>query len=353
MPISRVIHALLSTSILSCLLIACAPARLLKPGCGKDTDCKGPRICVAGICVEAPHASPPVAIEPAMEPPPPAPTTVASSGRAGSQFHGDAKHTGRYGARLPASAPRELARVPTQGAVFGGVALAQGFAIFGSHDRGVYAVSYAELASDGGVPDGGVPDGGVPDGGPGRSAGAGPGALRWRRELGDLVWATPALGDGVVYVGSDDDSLYALELATGAIRWRFPVGPCRTKRKVGPEGARCDVDGIAVGPDGTIYAAADGLYAVHPDGTLKWKFSPGVTHCASTPALADDGTVYVGCQDDMLYAVGPTGLKRWDVRTGDDVDSSPAIGPDGTIYVGSDDHKLWAVSPPGRCATPS
>ncbi len=303
------------------------------PGCGKDTDCKGPRVCVAGACVDPSPPSAAVAAAPLPTPEAPvARTTPPPTTRAGSQYHGDAKHTGRYAGRLPATAPHEVTRIATQGTVFGGVALADGVAFFGSHDRGVYAVAYD-----------------APPVEPTADAGARPSpAVRWRRELGDLVWATPALGDGVVYIGSDDDALYALDRATGAVRWRFPTGPCKTKRKVGPEGARCDVDGIAVAPDGTIYASADGLYAVRPDGTLKWKFSPGVTHCASTPAVANDGTIYIGCQDDTLYAVGPDGLKRWDVRTGDDVDSSPAIGPDGTVYFGSDDRKVWGVSPTGH-----
>ena len=314
------------------------PRAIVRPGCGKDVDCKGARVCVAGACIE-----PPVRAEaeapPAPTPPPaPAPAHPIVA-RAGVQLHGDPRHTGRYAGHLPAAAPREVLRFSTQGTVFGGVAVADDVAIFGSHDRGLYAVGLAEIASsDGGAPDA---DGGAPDGG------AAPGP-RWRRDLGDLVWATPAIGDGVAYAGSDDDALWAIDLRDGAVRWRLATGPCKVRRKVGPEGSRCDVDGVALGADGTIYAAADGLYAVHPDGTLKWKFSPGTAHCAGHPAIADDGTVYLGCQDDTLYAVGPDGLKRWDVRTGDDVDGSPAIGVDGTVYVGSDDRKLWAIAPDGK-----
>ena len=38
-----------------------------------------------------------------------------------------------------------------------------------------------------------------------------------------------------------------------------------------------------------------------------------------------------------------TGVKLWEFETGADVRSSPAIGPDGTVYVGSDDNKLYAI----------
>ena len=324
--------------------VSCAPAQVVRPGCGKDTDCKGPRVCMAGTCIEAPTRTSPVAAEPAAaEVAVPAAAPVAPTALAGSQFHGDAHHSGRYPGRLPVDAPRELARYATLGSIFGGVALHAGAAVFGAHDRGLYAVTLPASTPAVGPGNGAGPsDLGTPDGG------TEIGALRWRADLGDLVWATPAVGDGVVYAGSDADAIVALDARTGSLRWRMPTGPCKTKRKVGPEGARCDVDGIALAPDGTIYAAADGLYALRPDGSLKWRFSPSGAHCGSHPAIADDGTIYIGCQDDVLYAVTPDGQKKWDLRTGDDVDSSPAIGPDGTIYVGSDDKKLWAVSPEGN-----
>ena len=37
------------------------------------------------------------------------------------------------------------------------------------------------------------------------------------------------------------------------------------------------------------------------------------------------------------------GFKQWEYKTGGDVWSSPAIGSDGTIYVGSDDDNLYAI----------
>ena len=44
--------------------------------------------------------------------------------------------------------------------------------------------------------------------------------------------------------------------------------------------------------------------------------------------------------------VDPTKHKRflWEFKTGWLVDSSPAIGSDGTVYVGSDDNKLYAIN---------
>ena len=78
-------------------------------------------------------------------------------------------------------------------------------------------------------------------------------------------------------------------------------------------------------------------------GTVLWEFKTG-GYVNSSPAIGSDGTVYVGSNDDKLYAInGKSGVKLWEFETGDDVRSSPAIGSDGTVYVGSEDDKLYAI----------
>ena len=84
------------------------------------------------------------------------------------------------------------------------------------------------------------------------------------------------------------------------------------------------------------------------DGTQKWAggFTTG-DFILSSPAVASDGTIYVGSQDNRLYAINANGALKWQAVTGDWVDSSPAIGADGTVYVGSWDGKLHAFTPAG------
>jgi outer membrane protein assembly factor BamB len=53
--------------------------------------------------------------------------------------------------------------------------------------------------------------------------------------------------------------------------------------------------------------------------------------------------VLFGSQDDHLYALSASGQQLWRVPLGGDVDSSPALAPDGTIYVGADDGYLYAL----------
>ncbi|MBN2101455.1 MAG: PQQ-binding-like beta-propeller repeat protein, partial [Candidatus Aenigmarchaeota archaeon] len=54
--------------------------------------------------------------------------------------------------------------------------------------------------------------------------------------------------------------------------------------------------------------------------------------------------VYVGSNDDKLYAINATnGTEIWSYTTGSDVRSSPIIA-DGIVYVGSNDNKLYAFT---------
>jgi len=122
---------------------------------------------------------------------------------------------------------------------------------------------------------------------------------------------------------------------TGTLKWSYTTGG----------GV---VSSPALAPDGTVYVGSmdTKLYAIHPDGTLKWSYTTG-GGVTSSPAIAADGTVYVGSYDNKLYAIHPDGTLNWSYTTGSYVTSSPAIAADGTVYVGSWDQKLYAITPNG------
>ena len=103
----------------------------------------------------------------------------------------------------------------------------------------------------------------------------------------------------------------------------------------------------AIGQDGTIYVGSGDsyLYAIGSDGNLKWKFGTGYwVH--SSPAIGQNGVIYVG-SGYYLYAINPNGSSKWKFKTEGYIESSPAIGKDGTVYVGSQDNYLYAINPDG------
>lgn len=102
----------------------------------------------------------------------------------------------------------------------------------------------------------------------------------------------------------------------------------------------------AVGSDGTIvFGSTDGyVYAVNPDGTLKWRAPTGGAVDIATPAIGPDGTVYIGSTDGILYALdGATGARKWRYLSTSSLYGAPAIGADGTVYF-RDDNTLHAVT---------
>jgi len=120
----------------------------------------------------------------------------------------------------------------------------------------------------------------------------------------------------------------------------------------------------AVAPDGTIYLALDtGLLAIAPGGEVSWR-NPAVRAQDGSPVIGPDGTVYVRGTDATLYAVRPDGTLKWAVAPAAPGAAlvglpRPAVGKDGTIYGVRPDStqtrlELLAVSPNGsvRWRTP-
>jgi outer membrane protein assembly factor BamB len=289
-------------------------------GCGSDKDCKLDRVCEANHCVWPVRPAP--AGPDARPASAPAVTSKASADAgppAQGMFRFDPLHRGRSSFLLPKQKPGIAWTVETGGPVTSSPTLStSGLVTVGSHGRKLMGVDK--------------------NGKPG-----------WTFVAADLIWTTPGIAaDGTVYIGSDDDNLYAVDGKTGKQLWKLRTGTCQQQIGIGPEATRCDVDaGPTIGPDGAIYTGGDGIYAINPDGTLRWHFSTG-GHVSSSPALAADGTLYAGCQDNTLYALDANGRKVWEFRARDDVESSPAIEEDGTVYVGSDDNRLYALTPQGQ-----
>ena len=113
---------------------------------------------------------------------------------------------------------------------------------------------------------------------------------RWTLDTGGGVLSSPAVANDTVYVGSGDNSVYAIDASDGTTRWTLDTG-------------------------GRVY---------------------------SPPAVAN-GTVYVGSGDRWVYAIDASdGTTQWTLNTGNPVVSSPAVA-NGTVYVGSYDNSVYAI----------
>jgi outer membrane protein assembly factor BamB len=156
----------------------------------------------------------------------------------------------------------------------------------------------------------------------------------WGFATEGIIHSSPAVANGVVYVGSLDRNLYAIDAMTGKEKWRFTTGNSVYSSPAVANGV------VYVGSmDGNLYAI-DGV-----TGKEKWRFTTG-NRVYSSPAVAN-GVVYVGSCDDNLYAIDAlTGKEKWRFTTGKSwvygVLSSPAVA-NGVVYVGSDTTYLYAI----------
>lgn len=190
--------------------------------------------------------------------------------------------------------------------------------------------------------------------------------LKWALPLGPVYYSAPALGsDETIYVGTSHWGLYEGDSTTlyglyaikpdGALKWKYTTGLRRPIR-----------GSPAIGPDGTIYFVVEvgtseippppkyeELVAVSAAGEYKWKSKITEDSILEigclTPAIGADGTIYVN--GSGTYAFNPDGTLKWRIA-GNVVHSSPAVAADGTIIAafeaaGGTVTGLQAIKPDG------
>lgn len=156
------------------------------------------------------------------------------------------------------------------------------------------------------------------------------GQQEWTFVTRGQINSRPTVVNGVVYVGSADSNLYAIDAMTGREKWAFPTG-----------------SGVSASPmvvDGTVYISSGSgkLFAIDTTtGQQKWVFMAGGPFWGSL--IVANGVVYAGSTDHSLYAIdAATGQKKWAFTIGNSIAVSPAIA-NGVVYVGSLDSRLYAI----------
>jgi len=257
---------------------------------------------------------------------------AALSMHAQSMFRGDPAHTGVSTEKAPRQFHRVKWKFPTGDRIMSSPVADGKVLYFGGDDGNIYAVD-AET-----------------------------GRQIWKRATGGPAPCTPAVANGTVYAGSYDGKFYALNAQTGAIKWKFATEGEKRFEAKGIHGLQPKSQTIAdqfdvylsspVVVQGVVYfGSGDGnLYALDAaTGELKWKFKTGdVIH--ASPAYAD-GVLFVGSWDSYFYAVdAATGKEKWKFHGGEDPlihnqvgfqSSAAVVG--GVVYVGRRDAHLYAL----------
>lgn len=168
------------------------------------------------------------------------------------------------------------------------------------------------------------------------------GGVAWRFRTEGVVRSSPALADGVVYVGSSDGILYALDAGSGRKLWAFDTGaPVASSPAV--------ADGVVLisNRNGDLYGvhARDGYAVWHmstgPDIPLPWGHE-GWDYIQGSASLAH-GLAYWGSGDGHLFALRPrTGEVVWSFEVASRIRNTPAVAGD-LVAFGDSDGYVYAL----------
>jgi outer membrane protein assembly factor BamB/HEAT repeat protein len=214
--------------------------------------------------------------------------------------------------------------------------------------------------------------------------------IAWTFEIDEPIKAAPtALGD-TVYIGAEDNSVYALEAATGATVWEYErdepassglgdlfgdggapdtnrsspavvgtdlyIGHCRSDgaefynlhAKTGEchwtYTADADVYSSPAVVDELVYIGTtkgDVVALNAATGSVQWTATIA-TELTASPTVVG-GVVYIGSTEGSVHALDATdGTERWTYPTADCITATPAVS-NATVYVGSYDTNVYAL----------
>jgi outer membrane protein assembly factor BamB len=144
----------------------------------------------------------------------------------------------------------------------------------------------------------------------------------WTFPTKDSIESAPAVADGVVYVASQDEHLYAVDLMTGKEKWRYKAGPFKPAPSV---------------HDGAVYVGdSDGLFHCvdAATGKKRWTFETGAEIISGANFAGD--LVLFGSYDQTLYCLTREGKKKWAFKTNGPINGSPAVAQGHTFVAGCD-----------------
>ena len=181
------------------------------------------------------------------------------------------------------------------------------------------------------------------------------GSLKWAYRDVEGMTTVPAIGNnGTIYFGTTD-GLIALN-PNGTLKWIYTT-PDSSFTQSPP----------SIGSDGTIYIidylnynenTYSALYAINSNGTKKWSYNiPSIDGSGlgiiQSQVMGSNGIIYIqgyyqSSVNSFLYAINPNGTLKWSYNNIEEITTTPCIGSDGTIYLGSDVGYLYAINSNGK-----
>ena len=170
------------------------------------------------------------------------------------------------------------------------------------------------------------------------------GRLIWKFEsqgekmygLWDYYLSSPKVDGGIIYWGSGDGNLYAIQGSKGELKWKF-----QTEDIVHASPVIYNNNVYIGGFDGYFYCINK------ENGRLVWKFNTiGATYFPKgeiqRAALVKDDVVYFGSRDYNIYALdAKTGTGRWNMKQPMGWIIATPAEYKGNIYFGTSDAHIF------------
>jgi outer membrane protein assembly factor BamB len=156
------------------------------------------------------------------------------------------------------------------------------------------------------------------------------GALRWSRLVGGPSGSSATIAGDTAFIGSWDRFLYALDMASGSVRWRFNTSG--------------EIESHPAAHDGAVFVSTEEAHALYKlnatTGAVLWTYDGATAAINSSPSIdVANGIVYVGANDGALHAIDlATGARLFAVPTAcseyghNFVFASAAISDAGNVY---------------------
>ena len=163
----------------------------------------------------------------------------------------------------------------------------------------------------------------------------------WQYDTEDTLWASPCLNDDTLYIASYDKKLYAIDVASGDLKWEDPFT------------ANGPIVATPIYDNGVIYIGSldRGIYAVDAaSGSLIWEFS-SYSDTENTPKnwfwatpLIIDGVIYAPNMDGFVYILDLSdGTLIKSLELGKAVSSDPVYYED-KVFLSTQDGDIYYIS---------
>lgn len=162
--------------------------------------------------------------------------------------------------------------------------------------------------------------------------------MLWKFQTRESIHASPLVAEDLIYVGSADSTLYAVDKKTGKNVWQYKTA------------GAVHSSPLSIG-NKVCFSSTDGrLYALDKEsGTLLWKTSPKEEKVYDTwdyflsSPKTDGNTIFWGSGDGHMYAIeAEDGSEKWSFATKGIIHRAPVFYAD-KVYFGSFDGHLYAL----------